>query len=1303
MPTPTDDESPASPQPEPTASDDKRSEPSSKVSEPSAKEAATSSRESRWLLGGVLGLLALFGALAVKRAPSTLGANGGPARVERIHSVAGAVVSACAPSGSPCQKLSEGGSIPRGSRVKTDFSSEADLLLADGTALRLERASEVALSSDGERGATLLRGGVVVEVARQKAALTLALPHGSLSTVYGKLAARAARDFTTVEIVRGAAHVEDRAGHKDSARAGELVRLSDAGLQVSPTPLLGSALAFESSAGDSPGKDAPPTGLGQLSARKPGARDELQGAVKLVSHAVRVRIAGALARTEIEETFQNGSDQTLEGIYRFPIPPDAQLERLALDVDGKWVDGAFVDRDRAAAIWRGAIVNAAPQAPKPAEEIVWVPGPWRDPALLEWQRGGRFELRIFPIPRHGERRVILSYTELVRPSAGTRRYTYPLAHAGSTGAAVERFEIDVQVRGHDTKFGVHPSGYELADRSSAEVSELSYSARNLVPSGDLGIEYALPNPDTEARAWAYLPAENEPSQRSAATSAKPNGPSADSSAYVAIALRPRLPAAADNARRTLAVVVDTSRSMLGESHERAKRLAARIVRELDPDDRVHVLSCDSDCRESPETIEPGAQGEAATRRFLDSIAPDGASDPTRAVRLAYDALTELGERAGRIVYIGDGAPTVGPIRPAHIEAEVARALPADRARLTVVGVGAEADSQSLSALARGGGGVVVRYAPGESVEKAAFAALGASYGRALRDVEVTLPEGLYAIAPTRLDSIPAGGEQLVVARMTGTRLSGDVVLRGRVGSAPFERRYPLTLSASSQAASAFVPRLYAALRIADLERDGSADAKRDALALSTRFSVASRYTSLLVLESEAMFHAFGLERSQTAPSWTGEEAAESTTAQVDDKADAEDQDALSGPALDQPRERKKAELNAYDSAAEMGVEGRSAGGLGATAAAPMKPAPAPASPAARSAAKASRSEPDAFPGDARANAGPLEFERPSPPPPPRQRRMVPMRRVWERTADIDVSRIVPKAASFEAIAEAERKSLLEPDRREPLRKLYTLLALGSDLGRAEAVVQRWSSRDALDVEALTARADLAAQRGEREEAIRLLGSVIDARPAEVAAQRRLERLERWSGKPALACRHLVAAAELRSADATLVSDAVRCSRATGDAVAERELLAPLNDSQRRAVDARLASAPSDDSVLKGDLRVEASWQGGEDLDLALIDSDGQRMSFLGAPTRAVISARDVTARDREGLSVRGAKPGEYLVEIVRSRAGGPPISGELTVNAAGATRRVPFRLTGSRERVALIRLRMVSHLEPLDGVIARPF
>ena len=63
----------------------------------------------------------------------------------------------------------------------------------------------------------------------------------------------------------------------------------------------------------------------------------------------------------------------------------------------------FVERDKGAAIWRGVIQNAAPKSPKPQEENIWVPGPWRDPALLEWQRGGRFELRVFPIPAHGAR------------------------------------------------------------------------------------------------------------------------------------------------------------------------------------------------------------------------------------------------------------------------------------------------------------------------------------------------------------------------------------------------------------------------------------------------------------------------------------------------------------------------------------------------------------------------------------------------------------------------------------------------------------------------------------------------------------------------------------------------------------------------------------------------------------------------------------------------------------------------------------------------------------------------------------
>jgi hypothetical protein len=193
-------------------------------------------------------------------------------------------------------------------------------------------------------------------------------------------------------------------------------------------------------------------GLGELRARKPGQTKERDRAVRLAKHSVKVRIVDVVARTEVDETFANDTDEELEGIFRFPLPPGAQIEKLALEVDGKLLDGAFVDRDRGAAIWRGVIQNAAPKAPKPREEIVWVPGPWRDPALLEWQRGGRFELRIFPIPKRGSRRVVLTYTQLVDQAAGVRRFTYPLAHDASGTTKIDAFDMDVQVLGHDKAF-----------------------------------------------------------------------------------------------------------------------------------------------------------------------------------------------------------------------------------------------------------------------------------------------------------------------------------------------------------------------------------------------------------------------------------------------------------------------------------------------------------------------------------------------------------------------------------------------------------------------------------------------------------------------------------------------------------------------------------------------------------------------------------------------------------------------------------------------------------------------------------
>ncbi len=615
--------------------------------------------------------------------------------------------------------------------------------------------------------------------------------------------------------------------------------------------------------------------------------------------------------------------------------------------------------------------------------------------------------------------------------------------------------------------------------------------------------------------------------------------------------------------------------------------------------------------------------------------------------------------------------------------------------------------------------MVVPYTPGQGLLDAAYALLGATYGTTLSDAEIELPDGVVDVAPRRLRTLPAGGEAIVVARMIRPTVIGSLTLRGKVLGAPFEQRYPLRLEATTAKGNAFVPRLWAAAKIAELESEPDAGSRRSAVELSSRFHVASRYTSLLVLESAAMIQAFGLSTEQRVALWTGEDSSESTSADGEmalaEKADKDEgvasldkglmarDDSVpsskggglgsSAGAIAEARKPAQPKAAAEPPAPEKKrsmSERRSAYGDESSRESGYAPAPPPA---------ASTAPLGASPGSAngRVNdlllaerpleemAGPALMPRPTSPPPPRWgRRMIPMRKVWDRIGRIVSPAPLPGSVSEAAISAAERDAAGSDPRRENLKRLYALYLLGGSVDRAAEVAERWSAKDPLDPDALTARADVAAARGDRDLAIRILGSVVDVRPGDHQAQWRLSRLHRWAGRAELACRHSMAVAQIRSTDANLVAEAVRCARDLGRSDVAGDLTSATDDGTRRAVQALLATPPADPSTLLGDLRLEATWDGGDDLDLSLLPPDGNRVSWLGAPTRAVITARDVQSTTREGLALRGSAPGDYVVEITRP-----------DVAAAGERRTVPFVLEGPSVRVALVKISARSRLVPL--------
>lgn len=1209
------------------------------------------------------------------------------------------------------EPLLEGAEIKAGMRIATDGRTRARLSLDDGSIVVLDRATDITFES-APRTIRVDDGAVLADVAHVEGApwAMVKTPHGDVKVLGTKFAVTSAAERTNVEVLRGEVEVATREGsrsHKVSAGQEGVVG-RDGKVDVAPANDLAQRAAFGEQLLSTHNEDAEASasGLGELRAKRPGRTDEKDRAVRLEQHAVKIRIAGNVARTEIDETFANDTDDELEGIYRFPLPPGAQIERLALEVDGKLLDGEFIDKAKASAIWRGAIQNAAPKAPKPREEIVWVPGPWHDPALLEWQRGGRFELRIFPIPKRGSRRVVIAYTETVAPVSGLRRYVYPLPQGSSSTITIDRFSVDARVLGHDPKVPVRVRGYELEKKTEGGAEQLTSTMTSFAPSGDLAIEYGLDDKSTDVTVWAYRDESSAPSRAEEAERSKQADLARDTSLvgtdpFVAIALRPKLPKWSESKPRDQVIVVDAGRTMYGERFARARRLAVQMTQEMDRRDRVAVIACDVSCKVLPGGfVAPGAPSAHDVDAFLRGVSPDGASDLVGAVRAAAKMAGHDASRDMRIAVLSDGVATAGYRSPARVASEVADAVSGAAALVVTVPIGADADVNLLSDVARGGGGVVVPYQPGQRLEATAIEVLNATYGTTLRDVEVVLPEGLRDRAPASIAPLRAGGETIVTARMSGDSVKGDIILRGKVGGDPFEAKYPIDVRATTDAGNAFVPRLFAAARIADREREPGDLARPELVALSRRFAVPSRATSLLVLESEAMFKAFGIERAAHGPQWTGEAQAQGSavatatvsaepSGQLEGSLVGDDEATTSG--LGALAEAKKEASGASGFGRGGGGTASSSDALTRASGAPPAPTMAPPPPAAKPASpgKGRFDEPpaDAFDGDRFARRRPGRF----------------MKKIFVRRATLTAD--ASPAVAADKVTQARAAVAAAPDERSKHKELARMLALSGQLDELSETLEKWSSRDPLDVDVIVGRADVAARSGDREAALRILGGALAASaltPADAfavaqAVGRSYDRLGKAEG-----CAFHVAAAELRGSDPDALARAITCERAQGRAGAAERWLAGLKDAQRTAVSTAITKLEAQRSEgTFGDVVVSATWSGGMDLDVVLVDPSGRRAGAVSRLKNARVDG--ATSRDRETVALSSGEAGSFLVEMVRTNvadpsAGTPPVAGTVTVKAFGQTRSIPFTLTGARTQVGRVDVRWESELVPVDDV-----
>lgn len=1134
----------------------------------------------------------------------------------------------------------------RNERLTTGVGERATYRLSDGTQLTLDQQSELVLGEG--RALRVTRGLARFNVVKRPELppLAVTLPNGGVQVLGTELVVRAGESLSVVEVLRGLVAV-DQGDKRAKVKAGEAAWL---------VPGRGPVVRAATIPRDEGERVSSDLGFGTLRARRPGGKTDAERPLRLTDHQVRVRLQGAFSHTTVEEAFASDEPHELEGIYRFTLPPGAQVAELSLLVDGRWEEGAFVERERAEKIWAGVIRNATPVVKRrEVVEYIWVPGPWKDPALLSWSAGNTFELRIFPIPARGERRVRIAYTETLPVVSGARRYTLPLPSEGSNIRA-ERFSLDLAIGGEVPRNDVRIANYELVEADEATL-RFTKTIENFKPVGDLVVEVPEPGSigDVTAIGWG-------------------RGEGPDRQGYLALGLRPSFAELhSDEGPLDLVVLVDTSYGIQRARLNRAAELVAHLFASLGQDDRAQVLACATTCRPLGGFELVGAERGHELSERIAAIEPLGSTRLVAAFGEAARLLAERGvpETRRRIIYIGDGIQSVGELDGRRV-GDTIRALTGET-RITVISLGGETDPVALTAMASGPAGSVLDATRIGSVRATAGLAARRQRGLPLRDVTVELPAGLFAVAPEGLGELWPGDERFVTARLDGHEsFDGELRLSGTLGGERVERRWRVSASLEERAGHAFVPRLWAMHRIADLSGRDDADARREVIELSQAHHLLSRHTALLVLESPAMAKAFDVAPTRPIADWNGD-------GELDTQA-SDLLDAVGG--LAHPTEESFASLDTADAdlANEAGGATEDARARGTRAGAlekagkgmPTTPGPArqPTNPTE------SRAPPL---GNGRAGLG---------------GEWVPMRKVWYKEASIAAGSRELDTWAERQLERRERSLDEAPDSRERTLAVIRTLVRLRNLERATRLTERWLERDRMDPEALVTLADLALLSGDLERAEALIASAIDADPRSAALHSRLARVYAETDRDGLACEHRIARAWTARTDPAAQADALGCAASTE----ATRLRLGLDESLLRKVE-RLLDSPAPATRVTGPFRIEATFEGG-DVDLAVVDPDGRVVSWLGG---AELQATSVIGEGREQLTFKGRQNGRWQVLAVRRAEAGPgladphdgpdgpggadgssgTIHGTLRVTAHGATRRIPFTI-GVEEEIRFL-------------------
>lgn len=542
--------------------------------------------------------------------------------------------------------------------------------------------------------------------------------------------------------------------------------------------------------------------------------------LEVVYHHVNVKIDGQIATTSVDQEFYNPNNQQLEGTYLFPIPHGAQIDKFTMDIGGKMVEAELLPAAKARQIY---------------EDIV---RKLKDPALLEYADRDVFKVRIFPIEARSNKRIKLSYTQILKSDAGLVNYTYPLNTEKFSAAPVKNVSIKVElVSDRSLKSIYSPSHAVEIKRHGDQRAIVGFEANNVKPDTDFSLYFAPEKDELGVNLLTYK-AGNE-------------------DGYFLLLASPGVDTKAQRILpKDVVFVLDTSGSMAGKKLDQARKALQFCVENLNDNDRFEIVRFSTEVEPLfDKLVEANSQRRDQAEDFIKGLRPIGGTAIDDALKKAMALRPERGDRPFVVIFLTDGRPTIGETGENNIIAAVKRANEG-RTRVFCFGIGTDVNTHLLDKITEETRAFSQYVLPEEDLEVkvSSFFAKIKEPVLANPTIKFTGDIRVTKLYPSPLPDLFRGDQLVLVGRYSG---KGDsaVVLEGTVNGATRKFTYEINFPRRAEDHE-FIPRLWATRRIGYLLdeirlRGENAELRDEVTDLARKYGIVTPYTAYLIVEDEA--------------------------------------------------------------------------------------------------------------------------------------------------------------------------------------------------------------------------------------------------------------------------------------------------------------------------------------------------------------------------------------------------------------------------------------------------------------------